>query len=212
MSDSEEKSRDCRPSRAEQRREAFLEAARAVFLEQGYDAASMAEIVSRAGGSLSTLYAQFGDKQGLFFAMIDERMREMANAMQVELSAHTPAREGLARIGRHFLEQVLYSGGVGMYRTIVSLASKYPDISREFLQRGQMQVREALVSYLKDREDAGELTLKDPLRTANVFIDMVRGALFTRALLDPDYDPTREEIAETVEAALEIFLNGIARR
>ena len=46
--------------RAELRRAAFLRAAREVFLEFGYENANMAEIVRRAGGSLSTLYAQFG--------------------------------------------------------------------------------------------------------------------------------------------------------
>ena len=36
--------------RAELRRAAFLQAARDVFLEYGYEAANMAEIVKRAGG------------------------------------------------------------------------------------------------------------------------------------------------------------------
>ncbi|MBU1289240.1 MAG: TetR/AcrR family transcriptional regulator, partial [Alphaproteobacteria bacterium] len=58
-------SKDTEPlSRGDKRRAAFIAAARQVFLEQGYEAASMSEIVLRAGGSLSTLYSQFGDKQG----------------------------------------------------------------------------------------------------------------------------------------------------
>ena len=67
-------------SRGEKRRAAFIAAARQVFLEQGYEAASMSEIVLRAGGSLSTLYAQFGDKQGLFIAMLDARVRRITES------------------------------------------------------------------------------------------------------------------------------------
>ena len=57
-------------NRGELRRAAFLKAAEAVFLEYGYEASSMAEIVRRAGGSLSTLYLQFGDKEGLYRAVL----------------------------------------------------------------------------------------------------------------------------------------------
>ena len=89
--------------RAELRRAAFLKAARDVFLEYGYEAANMAEIVKRAGGSLSTLYAQFGGKKGLFEAMIDARVNELTEQMQIELAAHAPLREGLRRIGEAFL-------------------------------------------------------------------------------------------------------------
>ena len=72
--------------RAELRRAAFLGAARDVFLEFGYEQANMAEIVRRAGGSLSTLYAQFGGKKGLFEAMI-AHLREAVTAqlMRVEI-------------------------------------------------------------------------------------------------------------------------------
>jgi AcrR family transcriptional regulator len=73
--------------RAELRRAAFLKAARDVFLEYGYEAANMAEIVKRAGGSLSTLYAQFGGKKGLFEAMIDARVTDLTEQMHIELAS-----------------------------------------------------------------------------------------------------------------------------
>ncbi|MBS0385347.1 MAG: helix-turn-helix transcriptional regulator, partial [Proteobacteria bacterium] len=41
------------------RRHAFLLSAREVFLEQGYEQASVNDVVRRAGGSFATLYAQF---------------------------------------------------------------------------------------------------------------------------------------------------------
>ena len=86
-------------TRAEIRRAAFLDAAQEVFLEQGFEAANMSEIVRRAGGSLATLYAQFGDKEGIFLAMLETRMKEVTATLEVELQAHTPVEEGLRRIG-----------------------------------------------------------------------------------------------------------------
>ena len=51
------------------RHEAILDAAETLFIEQGYDRTSLAEIVRRSGGSLATLYELFGNKQGLLHAI-----------------------------------------------------------------------------------------------------------------------------------------------
>ena len=113
--------------RAELRRPAFLKPARDVFLEYGYEAANMAEIVKRAGGSLSTLYAQFGGKKGLFEAMIDARVTELTEQMQIELAAHAPLREGLKRIGEAFLFKQLEAEALDVFRypTVAALAAHY---------------------------------------------------------------------------------------
>lgn len=57
------------PSPRERRQSAILDAAESLFLEQGYDRTSLAEIVKRSGGSLATLYELFGNKQGLLHAI-----------------------------------------------------------------------------------------------------------------------------------------------
>jgi len=65
-----------RPARQQTRsvstRQAFLDAARAVFGEQGFADASVAEIVRRAGSSVGSLYHHFGGKNELFVALYDE--------------------------------------------------------------------------------------------------------------------------------------------
>ena len=72
----------------ERRHEAILDAAEALFMDQGYDRTSLAEIVRRSGGSLATLYELFGNKQGLLHAIAvrwrDEKMQGRVN--QVEAS------------------------------------------------------------------------------------------------------------------------------
>ncbi|MGE6698054.1 TetR/AcrR family transcriptional regulator [Hyphomonas sp. NPDC076900] len=216
MSASSEKSSETvaagRAGRAAQRREAFLDAARDVFLEQGYEAASMAEIVARAGGSLSTLYAQFGDKEGLFLAVVTRRVKELSGALQLELSAHAPAEEGLRRIGQNFVAHLLTPTGIGLYRVILGLAPKFPDLSRQFYEKGLSEVRAAVAAYLIDREAACELKLRDPHRAAHFFLEMVRGTLAHRALLIPGYFPDADEIREVVDDAVSLFLDGLRHR
>ena len=198
-------------SRGDKRRAAFIAAARQVFLEQGYEAASMSEIVLRAGGSLSTLYSQFGDKQGLFIAMLDARVRQITETMGVELSAHTPVEEGLRRIGMQFTSKLLEPEALEMYRLIVGLARKFPEIPREFQRRGPDKIRQALADYLIDRKEAGEIRLEDPYRAATLFLEMTRSGLVSRALLDEEVRPDAEEIRASVNIVVDMFLHGIIR-
>jgi AcrR family transcriptional regulator len=51
---------------------ALLDAARAVFAEQGFADASIAEVVRRAGSSVGSLYHHFGGKSELFVALWQE--------------------------------------------------------------------------------------------------------------------------------------------
>jgi AcrR family transcriptional regulator len=195
--------------RAELRRAAFLKAARDVFLEYGYEAANMAEIVKRAGGSLSTLYAQFGGKKGLFEAMIDARVTDLTEQMHIELAAHAPLREGLKRIGEAFLFKQVEAEALDVFRLMVAQAKKFPELAESWGKRAPEAVRRALAEYLVDRARAGEIKISNPEVAAAVFFDLVRARIQFRALLMPSYQPTEAEVRETVDRAVKVFLGGI---
>ncbi len=195
--------------RAEMRRAAFLKAAREVFLEFGYDAANMAEIVRRAGGSLSTLYAQFGGKKGLFEAMIDSRVGVLTEQMHIELAAHAPLREGLRRIGEAFLARQLDPESVDVMRLMIAQAKKFPEMAQTWSTRAPDAVRRALAIYLEDRARAGEVKIANAEQAASVFFDLMRSRLQFRALLTPGYVASEQEVRETVERAVKVFMGGI---
>jgi AcrR family transcriptional regulator len=195
--------------RAELRRAAFLKAAREVFLEYGYEAANMAEIVKRAGGSLSTLYGQFGGKKGLFEAMIDARVNQLTEQMHIELAQHAPLREGLRRIGEAFLRKQTQTESLDIFRLMVAQAKKFPDLADMWSKRAPEAIRKALADYLEDRAKAGEIRISNPEIAAMVFFDLVRARIQFRALLNVAYSPTEQEIKETVDRAVKVFLGGI---
>ena len=195
--------------RAEMCRAAFLRAAREVFLEFGYEQANMAEIVRRAGGSLSTLYAQFGGKKGLFEAMIDSRVGELTQQMELELAAHAPLREGLQRIGEAFLIRQTDADNLDTMRLMVAQAKKFPEVAETWAKRAPEAVRKALAGYLKDRVDAGEIKIENFDLAASIYFDLVRSRIQFRALMLPGYRPTEQEIHDTVERAVKVFMGGI---
>lgn len=186
-----------------------MKAAREVFLEHGYEAANMAEIVRRAGGSLSTLYAQFGGKKGLFEAMIDARVGQLTSQMEIELAAHAPLREGLTRIGEDFLFKQVQPENLDFFRLMVSQAKKFPDMAEAWSKRAQEAVRRALAGYLEDRAKAGEIKLANYELAASIYFDLLRSRMQFRALLMPAYVPTDEEVREHVARAVKVFIGGI---
>ena len=59
-------------ARTAETQRALLDAARAVFTEQGFADASIADVVERAGSSVGSLYHHFGGKSEMFIALWQE--------------------------------------------------------------------------------------------------------------------------------------------
>ena len=59
--------------RLDRRKRAIVDAARTLFIEQGYERTTVGDIVEKAGGSLSTVYKVFGSKDGLLEAVVFEK-------------------------------------------------------------------------------------------------------------------------------------------
>jgi len=57
--------------RAQDTRSALLQSAREIFADVGYSDANVAEVVSRAGSSVGSMYHHFGGKADLFLALYD---------------------------------------------------------------------------------------------------------------------------------------------
>ena len=57
-----------------QRRAELVYSADAVFMEKGYEAATVADITSRAGSSHGTFYVYFDSKEDIFDAVAQDRV------------------------------------------------------------------------------------------------------------------------------------------
>lgn len=66
-----------RRQKVEEREQAILEAARAVFVERGYDGARMAEIARRAGIAEGTIYIYFKTKADLMRAIVADFWQDL---------------------------------------------------------------------------------------------------------------------------------------
>ena len=90
----------------EERRRQLVNVACSVFAERGYDAASLEEIAERAGVSRPILYSHFGDKQGLFEAVVGMQIARVESVVIEALALPGEPRELVERGMRAFFTYV----------------------------------------------------------------------------------------------------------
>lgn len=193
------------------RRHAFLEAARAVFLESGYEAASVNEVVRRAGGSLATLYAQFGNKEGLFLAVAADQHERFARAISAACDPDLPLEQGLQAMGEQFLKVLLGKDNVAFYRIVVGEGRKFPQLMQKFTS-GYTNVRDMVVNYLSIRAEREGVEFDNPEAAASYFFDAVRARNHYKAMADQDFELPPQELAKHVQMTVKYFLHGTLRR
>lgn len=192
------------------RREAILDVARDVFLEEGYANASMSTIAARLGGSKGTLYNYFKNKEQLFAAYVVRHCAWQRDAM-FEISAEIDdIRAALTKVGRTYLSIVLSDFSMANFRVIVAEAQRTPEIGRAFYETGPKSGAQLLGKILQKAADTGQLKLADPIHAAHQFIGLCQNRLMKARLCNAMNEPTAEEIDREVLPAVEVFLSAFA--
>ena len=88
-------------------RKKLIEVARRAFAEYGYADTSMDKLTAEAGLTRGALYHHFGDKRGLFAAVVDQIDSEMAEYAGQHLGQPKDLWEGLMLEGRTYIENAL---------------------------------------------------------------------------------------------------------
>jgi AcrR family transcriptional regulator len=113
--------------RGDQLREHILLAAKDVFLEHGFERASMDLVAARAETSKRTLYAHFGSKDRLFLAVAD-RVRELyLNRLKTPDSFGNDAREAVVLFCGRFVEILVWDPVLRTCRMGISESERLPE-------------------------------------------------------------------------------------
>jgi AcrR family transcriptional regulator len=197
---------------AQKKQTKILNAAAEMFLERGYDAVSLDDIVERVGGSKSTLYSYYGGKEGLFAAIVHQSCQKVLGPLWELDVAHLDARDGLTAIGCLFLSRISDSEGQAFYRMMIAEAARFPKLVSEFYTAGP----EATINLVKRNLEYWQK--KGVLRTGNCetmavqFIGMLLGNFSSKSVLGLSIGLSEEEIQDWVSAAVTLFLEGALAR
>jgi AcrR family transcriptional regulator len=195
--------------RPKSRREALLQAAAEVFFEQGYVATSIDAIIERAGGSKRNIYNEFGNKQGLFSAIVTESADKVLSPLVIEEIEGHDLHATLTAFGQHLMGAYMSPTLIGIYRIAVTEANRFPDLVKSFYEQGPGRATSRLAEVLEVAKERGEIQADDCLRVAGHFVGMIRDNLHLQVVLGLRAPPSDEEAQAAVASAVEVFLNGV---
>lgn len=198
----------CSTPRGDARRRAFLAAAGELFLERGYEGVAMADIVKRTGGSLATLYRCFGNKEGLFAAIIAEVAEDIAAPLLDEGIDRLKPEAALQTLGEHFLSRILDPPALAWHRMVTAEGARHPTLREALLRQGPGRVRELLANYLARQAKAGALSLEDPVLAAEHFFGLVKAGVHMPAVCGEPIELCADRQRHHVAAAVRVFLRG----
>ena len=193
------------------KRQLVLDAARALFIAQGYGAVSMDAIARSAGVSKATLYAHFGSKDQLFATIITEACRAKFDWGGALAAEGGDLRATLKALGQRTLRFFLEDQALAIYRVVVAESGRFPELGRAFYENGPATGRRMLAAWLAEQAEAGRLRVPDPLLAAEQLVALLRAGVYFRATLGVPPAPTQAEIDATVAAAVDTFLAAYGR-
>jgi len=194
------------------KRRQIMDGARAVFLAQGFDAASMNEIARRAGVSKGTLYVYFDSKEALFEAIVEEECRSTAEQLFALDSSEHDVEAVLTRLGRAYVRFLCQPECASAFRTVISTSERMPVIGKRFYEAGPATGVARLRRYLEDQVAAGYLAIEDAEVAATQFLDSCQSTMFKPLLLNFAGAPSDERIAHVVDTAVRTFTAAYRKR
>jgi AcrR family transcriptional regulator len=198
-----------KPSRAGEdsaKRRQIVEGARAMFLAQGFDAASMNDIARAAGVSKGTLYVYFQNKEQLFQAIVElECTAHAEGVFDLDPDDHD-VEAALTRLGNAFAERLCRPERASVLRTVMAIADRMPEIGKVFYETGPARGIAKLAAYLQAQNAAGVLAVEDCEVAAAQFIDACQATLFKPVLFNFAAAPTADQVARVVRIAVKAFL------
>ena len=185
------------------KRRQILDGAREVFMELGFDGASMGEIARAAGVSKGTLYVYFTDKTALFEAIVEEETR---TAVLFSFDPDRDIATNLTGFGEAYIALVCRPGGGSASRTVMAIAERMPDVGRRYYDRVLEGTINCLTTYLRGRVEAGQLAIDDCQLAASQFHLMCQATLFLPFIFQAEPAPSPERISKVVASAVRMFL------
>jgi TetR/AcrR family transcriptional repressor of mexJK operon len=125
--------------------------------------------VRLVGGSKTTIYSHFGDKAGLFTAVVDELLKDtVAFTDSLDLSALS-VRDALIEIATQHLTVVPCDRYIRLVSIVAAEAARFPELGKAFYEHGPGLSYLDFKEFLDKRVAAGELNLGDTSLATDLF-------------------------------------------
>ncbi|WP_236016198.1 TetR/AcrR family transcriptional regulator [Brucella endophytica] len=193
------------------KRRQILEGARRVFMQMGFDAASMNDITREAGVSKGTIYVYFANKEELFEALCDEYRAELFDELLDDTERGLSGRDALVRFGVKLGKLITSEPLIQAQRIVIGVVERMPEVGARFYDQGPKRGKTLLKKFLDMQVAGGHLDIPDTELATHQLSDMFLAGIYRQRLFGvmPE-EPSEEQIRTAVVSAVELFFAGYA--
>lgn len=186
---------------SDKKREAILHGGKAVFLKRGFGGASMDQVAAAAGVSKMTVYRHFGSKEELFAGVITELCQRIVAEDLVEIFAREP-RQALQAFARKMTDIVFAPDTAELHRIVIAESRRFPKLGKLFYETGPQACIDALEDYFVRNKRDRRLKVQNPRRSAEEFLELLRGYSHLKMLLGIEKAPSARDIEARIDSAV----------
>jgi AcrR family transcriptional regulator len=201
-------------ARAQAKREQIRIAAQRLFLELGYERASMDAIAGDAGVSKQTLYRYYSAKERLFVDVLRsltiERFRRESPATFTAqpLNSVADLESALFGFATSAVENLLSVEYVALLRTLIAEAPRFPQIAAHFRSSLIGQGSAALEALLNRAWQAGLITQPPSEEVLLQFVAPFLAYLLADGLIAGSAEPQKPS-TDAIRAHVRLFLAAL---
>lgn len=182
--------------RREERRQAVLVAAEALFLEQGFEKISVNAIVRRSGGSLATFYDMFGNKHGVLRAVVNQATDEELKGLEDIYGGEAQPGVTLRRLALRYYAFATAPRMLALMRLVIGQSLADPDFGNQFNHDLQLRFSTHLAEAFSQWTAEGKARIDCPLEAADLYFAMVLCSAPLRAMFGIPPKPTDAEMLD----------------
>jgi AcrR family transcriptional regulator len=190
----------------------ILDAARKIFLERGFEGASIDEIAEVARAGKPTIYARFRDKRALFTEVVTRDILSRITEFESEVPTGATIEERLTSAAITLVHWGFDSGRIALMRLAVAEARRFPDLASTVSRTARdlsTELGVRLLGELAQSDELSSLPAFAPERlatTARLFLDLVAVPMLLRALFELNLKVLDAEIDAHVARSVAFFL------
>ncbi len=185
------------------RRDQIEQAAYDVLREKGYAGTSMLSIAKRAKASNETLYKWYGDKTGLFRALVARNADEVRTHLEASLDENRSASNTLSDLGPKLILLLTSARAVALNQAAASDPSG--ELGAAIAEAGRETVAPLIQKTLENAQNEGELSFTNAREATELYLNLLVGDLQIRRVIGREQEPDATYIANRSEKALKYF-------
>jgi AcrR family transcriptional regulator len=161
----------------DERPQQILDAALAVFDEEGLDRARLDDIARRAGVAKGTIYLYFPNKEELFREVVRQTIGSRLEAARGRVAANPdlPAERQLCAYMRDWWDFLRTPSTIAVYRLVIGELHRFPELAAFYLEEVVMPARAFVGGLIARGIERGEFRAVEPAATARMFAALFVG-------------------------------------